>query len=136
MSSVKVITCAVVALLLMTAGPAFAPPFLLAPPESAWELNKRVREDPRPLEVGSILRRQPTIDGRIGSSEWQGAMMYEVFGDPDLDPMGGSMMDDGMMDMMMELLGVIQVGIYGDFLYMNNNWVMGVDPQPFLGANA
>ena len=137
MSSVKVVACGVVALLVATAVAAFAQPLPPHNPplESSWDLNKDVREDPRSLNV-LPLGNQPMIDGQINPAhspdEWRDAVRWEVWGDPNVDSTGMMSMGMGMM----ELLGVIQAGVYGDILYMNNDWTINNSDDPLRGTNA
>ena len=132
MTSARVIACGVVALVMVTAVPALS--VEIPPPPEAWEQNTRVREDFRPLEINSLLQRQPTIDGMIDPVEWEGAVQYEVYGDPATGAMS-MMMDDGMM--MMAPLGTLYFGIYGGYLQMANDWAINDNPDPAMGgANA
>ena len=105
----------VVLLLLVSALPGSAQ-IIFPPPASAWDLNGLMRHDPRPLEL-YLLANAPTIDGSINPSEWQGATPYQV-----LNPQSG------------QLLGVLYAGIFEDYLYIANNWVVNTDPNPANGG--
>lgn len=88
---------------------------LFPPAESDWNLNKQVRDDPRPLELGNLVSK-PTVNGEIVPAEWVGATSYEV-----LDP--GS-----------QHLGTLYMGIYDGFVYAANDWLINVDPNPLNGG--
>ena len=129
MPSVRVFACAVVVLLVATAVPAFAQAVIeIPPPETAWDWNSGARSDGL-LEINSLLQRQPTIDGTIDPTEWQGAMTREVWGPIDPPTMGGMI---GTMR-----LGMVFVGICGGNVYMANDWTINTSQDPALGgANA
>ena len=119
------LTVAIGALAIQSAGAVTIPP-----PSEAWSFNKQYREDPRPLEITSMLGQEPWIDGQIDPGEWMGAVEYEVYGDPNASP--------GTMGMGMSFqLGTLSVGIYGGYLYVANDWTINDNPDPNMGgANA
>jgi len=132
MPSVRAIACGVVVMLVAAAG--HAQPVITGPPEAAWRLTEAVREDLRPLEIGTQLLRQPQIDGTIDPAEWEGAVRYEVEGDPGtaVSPMG--MMTMGMGTM--EPFGAVYFGLYNGYLQVGTDWTIGDNPAMERGTNA
>jgi hypothetical protein len=130
MPSARFVACAVAVSLVMTGVAAFAVD--VPPTTDYWQLNKDVRHDLRPLHVNTMPQ-QPVINGMIEPGEWRGAVQYEVYGDPDVEP--GMMIPMSMDDP--PLLGMLYAGLFDGYLYMANDWTINDSPDPLLGgANA
>jgi hypothetical protein len=104
-------------MLVLSAAPVFGQ-IRFPPEESDWQRNKLEREDPRPLELGTLLA-APIMDGMIAPSEWAGATEFIVRDGS--KPAG-------------RVLGRLLMGWYNGQVYSANDWTMNNDPDPMMGG--